>query len=82
VVSSCWDSDEGSYALVLRGAVFGLVYGAHHLFRRRWILKFSIIQVISSVAPCFLAQNVYLKGFRGIQFFFLALLFDVGNIHN
>lgn len=49
VISACWDSDEGAYALGLRGVVFGLVYGAHYLFRRRWILKFPIIQVLSSV---------------------------------
>lgn len=45
VVAACWDSDEGAYALGIRGAVFGLVYGAHYLFRKRWILKFPIIQV-------------------------------------
>jgi hypothetical protein len=74
VVSACWDSDEGSYALGLRGAVFGLVYGAHYLFRRRWILKFPIIQVISSVVPCFLAQlYVYLKGFREYNFCSVAI---------
>ncbi|KAJ1703019.1 hypothetical protein LUZ63_002798 [Rhynchospora breviuscula] len=44
VFAACWDSDEGAYALGLRGAVFGLVYGAHYLFRKRWILKFPIIQ--------------------------------------
>ncbi|CAL9207252.1 unnamed protein product, partial [Musa hybrid cultivar] len=28
----------------LRGLVFGLVYGLHYVYRRRWILKFPIIQ--------------------------------------
>lgn len=45
MVAACWDLDEGAYALGMRGAVFGLVYGAHYLFRKRWILKFPIIQV-------------------------------------
>lgn len=58
VVSACWDSDEGAYALGMRGAVFGLVYGAHYLFRKRWILQFPVIQVFSSVPPCFLAPAV------------------------
>ncbi|KAJ4762818.1 Nucleoporin NDC1 [Rhynchospora pubera] len=44
VVAACWDSDEGAYSLRLRGAVFGLVYGAYYLASKRWILKFPIIQ--------------------------------------
>lgn len=62
MVAACWDLDEGAYALGMRGAVFGLVYGAHYLFRKRWILKFPIIQVFflvfSCFPPCFRAQAV------------------------
>lgn len=44
----CGDSEllYGSrvVGLGLRGSIFGLVFGLHYVFRKRWILKFPIIQ--------------------------------------
>ncbi|RWW75984.1 hypothetical protein BHE74_00015962 [Ensete ventricosum] len=48
VVAVCGNSEvvDGAslVGLGLRGLVFGLVYGLHYVYRRRWILKFPIIQ--------------------------------------
>ncbi|XP_072956859.1 uncharacterized protein [Typha angustifolia] len=45
----CGDSSElvdgiGLVGLGLKGAVFGLVFGTHYLYRKRWVLKFPIVQ--------------------------------------
>ncbi|XP_010909755.1 uncharacterized protein [Elaeis guineensis] len=48
VAAACGESEllYGSrlVGLGLRGSVFGLVYGLHYVFRKRWILQFPIIQ--------------------------------------
>ncbi|XP_078163219.1 nucleoporin protein Ndc1-Nup protein [Carex rostrata] len=79
VVAACWDLDEGAYALGMRGAVFGLVYGAHYLFRKRWILKFPIIQrplFYSFKKGFFLSFPRALKmSVQGFVYSFVLLLF-------
>lgn len=47
LVSLCKsESCGGGVAVVgLRGFGFGLVYGIHYVFKRRWVLEFPIIQV-------------------------------------
>ncbi|EHA8590345.1 hypothetical protein COCNU_scaffold017295G000010 [Cocos nucifera] len=48
VVAACGESELlyglRLVGLGLRGSVFGLVYGLHYVFRKRWILQFPIIQ--------------------------------------
>ncbi|URD84420.1 Nucleoporin protein Ndc1-Nup [Musa troglodytarum] len=48
VVAVCGNAEvvdgESLVGVGLRGLVFGLVYGLHYVYRRRWILKFPIIQ--------------------------------------
>ncbi|KAJ3680394.1 hypothetical protein LUZ60_016672 [Juncus effusus] len=44
MVAACWGTDESFVGLGIRGAVFGLVFSAHYLYTKRWLLKFPVIQ--------------------------------------
>ncbi|KAK3041908.1 hypothetical protein RJ639_002190 [Escallonia herrerae] len=44
VASVCWKCDSFSGTTWLRSLAVGLLYGLHHVYKRRWVLEFPIIQ--------------------------------------